>query len=195
MTAKVKNKNYRLWLIAFSFSLVAANTLFSINETATATSRLTRVCSTQSLENLTSQLLHDLPSYANRATQRARRRSRSSDIYSYMLVAGRPEFTPLPLNLDKSTSDTTEVEQVFFTTLERQYIAGKAVESQQFHWLLLTKSNTGWRFVMMFTQIGGYPQKQVVSPPRDSSNGVVAQAIKTWLRDCRADSVQINTGI
>lgn len=186
MTAKVKNKNYRLWLIAFSFSLVAANTLFSINETATATSRLTTVCSTQTLENLTSQLLQDLPSYANRATQRARRRSRSSDVYSYMLVAGRPEFTPLPLNLDESTSNTTEVEQVFFTTLERQYIAGKAVESQQFHWLLLTESNTGWRFVMMFTQIGGYPQKQVVSPPRDSSNGVVAQAIKTWLRDCRA---------
>jgi hypothetical protein len=195
MTAKVKNKNYRLWLIAFSFSLVAANTLFSINETATATSRLTTVCSTQSLENLTSQLLQDLPSYANRATQRARRRSRSSDVYSYMLVAGRPEFAPLPLNLDKSTSNTTEVEQVFFTTLERQYIAGKAVESQQFHWLLLTKSNTGWRFVMMFTQIGSYPQKQVVSPPRDSSNGVVAQAIKTWLRDCRAGSMQINTGI
>jgi hypothetical protein len=195
MTAKVKNKNYRLWLIAFSFSLVAANTLFLINETATATSRLTTVCSAQSLENLTSQLLQDLPSYANRATQRARRRSRSSDIYSYMLVAGRPEFIPLPLNVDESKSTTTEVKQVFFTTLERQYIAGKAVESQQFHWLLLTKSNTGWRFVMMFTQIGSYPQKQVVSPPRDSSNGVVAQAIKTWLRDCRADSVRIYTGI
>lgn len=194
MKVKVKSKNYLLWLIAFGFSLIA-NISLSLNHPATATNHLNSVCSAQSLENLTPQLLHDLPSYANRATQRARRRSRSSDIYSYMLVAGKPEFAPLPLNTDGQKSTTAEVEQVFFTTLERQYIAGKALESQQFHWALFTESNTGWRLVMMFTQIGGYPQEQVTSPPRDSSNGVVAQAIKTWLRDCRADSVRMSNEI
>ncbi|HYW18039.1 MAG TPA: hypothetical protein VE956_01780 [Nodularia sp. (in: cyanobacteria)] len=157
-------------------------------------------CSEQSLELLTTQLLQDLPSYANRVTQRARRRSRSSDIYSYVLVAGKPEFQPLPINsgghnTDEKKSTATGVEQVFFTTLERQYIAGKIVESQQFHWLLLTESNTGWRLVMMFTQIAAYPQEQVVSPPRDSSNGVIAQAVKAWLRDCQAGSVRMRTGI
>ncbi|TVP58007.1 MAG: hypothetical protein EA343_22010 [Nodularia sp. (in: Bacteria)] len=162
---------------------------------------LSSTCSEQSLELLTTQLLQDLPSYANRVTQRARRRSRDSDIYSYMLVAGKPEFQPLPINsvghnTDGQESQETGVEQVFFTTLERQYIASKIVESQQFHWLLLTESNSRWRLVMMFTQIGAYPQQQqVVSPPRDSSNGVIAQAVKTWLRDCQAGSVRMRSGI
>ncbi|WP_227789250.1 MULTISPECIES: hypothetical protein [unclassified Nodularia (in: cyanobacteria)] len=210
MKAKVKNKNYGLWLCAFGLWLVAAN---SMNNSAFAntpvllTQRqavkngLSSTCSEQSLELLTIQLLQDLPSYANRVTQRARRRSRSSDIYSYVLLAGKPEFQPLPINsggynADEQKSNDTGVEQVFFTTKERQYIAGKIVESQQFHWLLLTKSNSGWRLVMMFTQIGDYPQKQqVVSPPRDSSKGVIAQAVKAWLRDCQAGSVRMRTGI
>ena len=142
----------------------------------------------------------DLPSYANRVTQRARRRRRSSNIYSYVLVAGKPEFQPLPINsggynANGQKSTATGVEQVFFTTLERQYIAGKIVESQQFHWLLLTPSNTGWRLVMMFTQIGRDSKSEVVSPPRDSSKGVIAQAVKTWLRDCQAGSVRMRSGI
>ncbi|MDB9375411.1 hypothetical protein [Nodularia sphaerocarpa] len=173
------------------------NTPVLVNQSQAVKDGLSSTCSEQSLENLTNQLLQDLPSYANRVTQRARRRSRSSDIYSYVLVAGKPEFQPLPINsgannTDGQKSKATGVEQVFFTTLERQYIADKIVESQQFHWLLLTESNTGWRLVMMFTQIGGYPQQeQVVSPPRDSSKGVIAQAVKTWLRDCQAGSVRM----
>jgi hypothetical protein len=111
-----------------------------------------------------------------------------------MLVAGRPEFTPLPLNLEEysaaSKSSASGVEQVFFTTLERQYIGNKAVELQEFHWLLLTKTQIGWRLVMMFSQIGSYPAQQPISPPRDSSNGTVAQGVKTWLRDCQAGSVR-----
>ena len=42
--------------------------------------------------------MRDLPSYANRASQRARRLQRKTDVYSYMSVAGKPDFTPLPLN-------------------------------------------------------------------------------------------------
>ncbi|GAX38197.1 hypothetical protein [Nodularia sp. NIES-3585] len=210
MKAKVKSKNYGLWLVAFGFWLVAVNgvnnsvfasTPVLLNQRNAVKDGLSSTCSEQSLEKLTTQLLQDLPSYANRVTQRARRRSRSSDIYSYLLVAGKPEFQPLPINTgvhnaDGQKSTATGVEQVFFTTLERQYIAGKIVESQQFHWLLLTKSNTGWRLVMMFTQIGAYPQQQqVISPPRDSSKGVIAQAVKTWLRDCQAGSVRMPSGI
>ncbi|MCW5315202.1 hypothetical protein GTQ43_15710 [Nostoc sp. KVJ3] len=152
------------------------------------------LCSEQSLETLTIQLLQDLPSYTNRASQRARRLSRSSDIFSYMLVAGRPEFTPLPLNLEKYSTDASKssasgVEQVFFTTLERQYIGKKAIELQEFHWLLLTKTTTGWRLVMMFTQTASQSAKQPLSPPRDSSNGAIAQGVNAWLRDCQAGSV------
>ncbi|MDZ8107944.1 MAG: hypothetical protein RM338_20305 [Nostoc sp. DedQUE12a] len=143
---------------------------------------------------MTTRLLQDLPSYTNRTIQRARRRSRSADLYSYMLVAGRPEFTPLPLNLEEYSTDAPEssasgVEQVFFSTLERQYIGKQAIELQEFHWLLLTKTSNGWRLVMMFSQIGAYPKQQPPSPPRDSSNGAIAQGVKAWLRDCQAGSV------
>lgn len=166
----------------------------SVYSTTQAQRREKSVCSEQKLEILTTQLLRDLPNYANRATQRARRRSRSTDLFSYMLTAGRPEFQPLPLNpggYSTNAGDHTAsgVEQVFFTTLERQYIGGKAVELQQFHWLLLTKTQIGWRLVMMFSQTGLDSEKQIQSPPRDTSKSAIAQAINTWLGDCDAGSV------
>lgn len=157
-----------------------------------------RKCSNQNLEALTTQLLQDLPNYANRASQRARRLSRATDAYSYMVVAGRPEFTPLPLNPSGYTADSVKtasdgVEQVFFTTLERQYTSGKAFQLQQFHWLFLAKTKSDWRFVMMFSQIGSFPKNQPPTPPRDSSNGVIAQGITAWLRDCQAGGVRVRS--
>ncbi|TAF06243.1 MAG: hypothetical protein EAZ77_12700 [Nostocales cyanobacterium] len=157
-------------------------------------SKVSSSCSEQSLEGLTTRLMLDLPSYANRVTQRSRRLSRSVDIYPYILAAGKPEFQSLPLNpgIDSFPKYESEgVEQVFFTTLERQYINKKAVELQQFHRLFLTKTQLGWQVVMMFTQTGEYPVKPLLAPPRDSSNGAIAQAVKLWLRDCHAGSVRL----
>ena len=156
-------------------------------------------CSDQSIENLITPLLRDLPSYTNRASQRARRLKRKTDVYSYMSLAGKPDFTPLPLNPSINTTDAPKsseekVEQVFFTTLERQYTRGRAVQLQEFHWLFLTKSQSGWRMVTMFSQIGSYPvTKNPPTPPRDSSNGTVAQGINAWLRDCRAGSIRMSS--
>ncbi|MEH2397999.1 hypothetical protein [Nostoc sp.] len=206
LTSSLRKKNYN-WLLACGFWVLGSNSLaypaLSINLTPKPSVLAERenvnggarsLCSEQNLETFTIQLLEDLPSYTNRVSQRARRLSRSSDVYSYMLVAGRPEFTPLPLNLEEYSADAktvaSGVEQVFFTTLERQYIGKKAVELQEFHWLLLTKTKTGWRLVMMFSQIGSHSAQQPLSPPRDSSNGTVAQAVNTWLRDCEAGSVR-----
>ncbi|MEH2320422.1 hypothetical protein [Nostoc sp.] len=207
LASSLRNKNYS-WLLACGFWVLGANSLAypalstnltpkpsAIAQRENVNSGARSLCSEQNLETLTIQLLQDLPSYTNRATQRARRLTRSSDIYSYMLVAGRPEFTPLPLNLEEYSADAAKssasgVEQVFFTTLERQYIGKKAVELQQFHWLLLTKTKSGWRLVMMFSQVGSYSAQQPLSPPRDSSNGTVAQGVKAWLRDCQAGSVR-----
>lgn len=207
LASSLRKKNYSS-LLACGFWVLVSNNLaypaFSTNLTPKTSALVERenikggarsLCSEQNLEILTIKLLEDLPSYTNRVSQRARRLSRSSDVYSYMLVAGRPEFTPLPLNLeeysaDASKSSASRVEQVFFTTLERQYIGKKAVELQEFHWLLLTKTKTGWRLVMMFSQIGSHSAQQPLSPPRDSSNGTVAQAVEAWLRDCQAGSVR-----
>lgn len=164
----------------------------------TDTSKEKSFCSQQNIETLTTPLLRDLPSFTNRASQRARRLSRKADVYSYMIVAGKPDFTPLPFNsginnTDASKSSDEKVEQIFFTTLERQYIAGKAVQLQEFHWLFLTNTKSGWRMVTMFSQIGSYPvTKQPPTPPRDSGNGTVAQGINAWLRDCRAGTVRMD---
>jgi len=189
-------------VITSAFWLIIANTVdnlsaFSQNLTPSPSTTKGEIfaCSEKNLEALTTKLLRDLPSYANRASQRGRRLRRSSDVYSYMVLAGRPEFEPLPLypagNNDEQKSSTSGVEQVFFTTLARQYVDGKAVELEEFHWLFLTKTQLGWRLVLMFTQTGGYPKLQPPTPPRDSSNGTVAQGIKAWLRDCQAGSVRM----
>ncbi|MEH2208000.1 MAG: hypothetical protein V7K53_28660 [Nostoc sp.] len=207
LACSLSQKNYS-FLFACGFWVVVSNSFaypaFSINPTPKPSALAKRenfnsgaksLCSEQNLETLTIQLLQKLPSYTNRASQRARRLTRSSQVYSYMLVAGRPEFIPLPLNLEEYSADASKsaasgVEQVFFTTLERQYIGKKVVELQQFHWLLLTKTKSGWQLVMMFSQAGSHSQQQPLSPPRDSSNGTVAQGVKAWLRDCEAGSLR-----
>ncbi|MGV0104898.1 hypothetical protein [Nostoc sp. DSM 114167] len=207
LASSLSQKHYS-FLFACGFWVVVSNSFaypaFSINpipkpstlaERENANSGAKSLCSEQNLETLTIQLLQKLPSYTNRASQRARRLSRSSQVYSYMLVAGRPEFNPLPLNLEEYSADVSKsaasgVKQVFFTTLERQYIDRKVVELQEFHWLLLTNTKSGWQLVMMFSQAGSYSQQQPLSPPRDSSNGTVAQGVKAWLRDCEAGSLR-----
>ncbi|NMG09715.1 hypothetical protein [Brasilonema sp. UFV-L1] len=209
MSSGVKKKNKSLLLVYCSFWLLLPSTQdtsvqakkltpnFSSQAQRRAIDGKKSSCANQNLEALTTQLLRDLPSYANRANQRARRLSRATDAYSYMVVAGRPEFQPLPLNpsglADSAKTVSEGVEQLFFTTLERQYTAGKAVQLQQFHWLFLTKTKSDWRLVMMYSQIGSFPKNQPPTPPRDSSNGVIAQGITAWLRDCQAGSVRVRS--
>ncbi|MCP6760572.1 MAG: hypothetical protein NHB32_17925 [Fischerella sp. CENA71] len=197
-----QKSSHSLWIVAFGFWLAISNCLtyqaFAQNPNSLPTSREKSFCSQQSIELLTTKLLLDLPSYANRVIQRARRTSRKTDLFSYVLMAGRPEFTPLPLNssgdIPKELKYTAkDVDQVFFTTLERRYVGKKVVELQQFHWLFLTKADDGWWMVMMFSRTGSDPKQEIPTPPQDSSNGVVAQGIKTWLRDCRAGSGRFST--
>jgi hypothetical protein len=151
----------------------------------------------EEVEALTALLIRDVPSYANRVMQRSRprlSRNQKSDRLSYVVVAGRPEFTPLPLSPSNyeitPKTDQSPPQQVFFTTLERQYIAGKAIESQLFHWLFLSKTTEGWRLALMFTQFGSSVRGQPPTPPQESSNGVVGQAVNNWLRDCRAGVIK-----
>jgi hypothetical protein len=196
-------KSSTFWLMFFGFFFVvqSVNPSLAVDKTQfdKNTGNNKTYCSEQKIESITTYLLRDLPSYANRASQRSRRLTRRGDTFSYTIAAGKPEFQPLPLNPNSTSLDTTKtlsegVEQVFFTTLERQYTAGKSLELQQFHWLLLTKTSSGWRKVMMFSRGGSFPvTKQPLSPPRESSNGVVAQAVDAWLRDCQAGSVRISS--
>ncbi|WP_009633259.1 hypothetical protein [Synechocystis sp. PCC 7509] len=150
-------------------------------------------CQKQDIETLTTQLVKDLPSYTNRVNQKSRRLKRSVDIYSYVLIAGKAEFAPLSLGPREylpTLPVSEQPQQVFITTLERQYSTGKLVQLQQYHWLFLTQTTGGWRLAFMFSRTGTYPNSQPPTPPRESSNGSVAQAVKTWLRDCQAGTLR-----
>lgn len=139
-------------------------------------------------------LLRDLPGYMNRVHQRLIRLDRSTNSPTYVLLISPPEFEPLALGpgvyQPTSPTDTEGVHQVFFTTLERQYTAGKIVQLQGYHWVFLTQSASGWRLAMMFSHFGSYPATRPPSPPENSTQGVTGQAIKTWLRDCRAGYIR-----
>lgn len=142
------------------------------------------------LEALMLLLLRDLPSYANRVNQRAYTNYRTSEVPGYVLFAGRPEYEPLTLAAGEYVSTTeSDVPQIFFTTLERQYFANNAFRLQHYHWLFLTQTENGWRFVLMLSTIGNERADEPPSPPQDSSEGVIAQAIRLWLRDCEAGSI------
>ncbi len=147
------------------------------------------------VNTLTSQLLNDLPSYANRVIQRARRLNRTVDSFSYVLVAGNPEFEPLSLGPGQYTStapgaDLEPPQQVFLTTLERQYGDSRAFYRQHYHWLFLTQTPDGWRLALMFSRIGSASETRPPTPPRESSNGVIGQAVNLWLRDCRMGTLR-----
>ena len=147
------------------------------------------------VETLTARMLRDLPSYANRVTQRSRPVESNISSPLYVVVAGRPEFAPLTLGPGEYSSPlAAEVveppNQVFFTTLERRYTGGKAVESQSYHWLFLTRTDIGWRLAIMYSRYGSSQAGSTPTPPIESSNGIMGRAVSLWLRDCRAGVIR-----
>lgn len=148
------------------------------------------------VETLTSLMLRDLPNYANRVIQRSRPVNEEIDINLYIIVAGRAEFQPLTLGPGSYNSVTTAnvepPQQVFFTTLERQYVEGGAIETQSFHWLFLTHTDSGWRLALMFTRLGSASPERPPTPPRESSDGIMGRAVQLWLRDCRVGAIQVS---
>lgn len=142
------------------------------------------------LPSLVPLLLRDLPSYSNRVSQRAYTNFRTTDIPGYVIVANHVEYEPLSLNLEQTSSSLEDQPvQVFFTTLERQYVSGKPVSLQHYHRLFLVETKDGWQLALMFSTLGNYPADQPPTPPQDTSQGVIAQAIRLWLRDCHAGSI------
>lgn len=135
----------------------------------------------QDLNTLGDELLKELPDYANRALHRSNVKN------IYVIVAGKAEYIPLSLNNQEYPSNKSdqEVQQVFFTTLEREYLNNKVQTRQNYHWLLLGKHQHQWYVVRMFTRLGSTSPGLSSSPPRDSSQGALSQGINNWLRDCQ----------
>ena len=146
---------------------------------------------------LVTQLLRDLPSYANRVASRSRPRpAGETEDFTSVLVASAPDFTPIDLaSLTPSGGEPwagpdSALQQVFFTTLERQYRANRAVSLQNHHWLFLAQSSDGWRLALLYSSLDIYPaHRRAPTPPQESSDGIIGQAVRLWLRDCRAGAV------
>lgn len=144
-------------------------------------------CPTE-VEPTVQAMLRDLPGYANRIAVRSRLGSIRSSRNS-VILAGRPEFAPLPLNSDRPIDPT--LKQAFITTLEREIVSGKAIDIQQFHWLFLTRDPQGWQLALMFTRIGTPTPNQPITPPTESREGVIGQAVQLWLRDCNVRGIRL----
>ncbi|MCY7320357.1 MAG: hypothetical protein LH660_00770 [Phormidesmis sp. CAN_BIN36] len=174
-----------IWLLGSS---IAASYAASTKPSAS------HVCPAE-IKPLMALMLRDLPSYANRVIVRSRTRYSAISSLNSIITAGRPEFVPLPLapgiaSTIPSPQNSSDLRQVFITTLERQNTAGQTIELQQFHWLFLTKTKGGWRLALMFTRTGSVSAGQLITPPRESSQGTIGQAVQTWLRDCNAGAVR-----
>lgn len=140
------------------------------------------------IEPLAKRLVRDLPSYANRAALKNGTRFQVPEM-SQVVVASQPNLEPLKLPGPQQVSDPN-LHQLFITTLERQTFNQKTTEFQQYHWLFLVQTRQGWKLSQSFTRISPYPLINKITPPRESSQGIMAQAIKTWLRDCQAGVIR-----
>ena len=145
----------------------------------------------EDVELLVQGLLRDLPGYANRVARRTLGTFPDDTPFGTVLLAGRAELEPLPLAalaFDALPTDATQ--QVFFTTRERRYTDTAAITLEQYHWLFLVPAADGWRLTLMFSRTA--PDETPLrppTPPRESSEGIMGQAIRLWLRDCRAGAV------
>lgn len=134
----------------------------------------------QNLKGLVSQMLTDLPAYINRENTRANNRK------TYVMLATKASFDDLPLFQPSATQPQSAhpPRQIFFTTLMRRYSTQTVVQQQEHHWLFLVKGDRGWQFVQLYSILDSYPSNNSPTPPRNSSSGSVAQAIKKWLNSC-----------
>lgn len=148
----------------------------------------------EDLATLTVGLIRDLPRYANLVARRSLGVTEDGVGFSTVLIAGKAELEPLeisPLTFsDELTATAADVQQLFFTTLERRYTDTEAINLEQYHWLFLTEGEDGWRLTLMFSRTApDEGSSRPPTPPRENSDGIIGQAVRLWLRDCRAGAI------
>lgn len=143
------------------------------------------------IDALAALMLRDLPSYANRVASRSLGLpSDRPSPFGAVIIASQPDLEPLDVMEPSFGVDSTStIRQVFFTTLERQYLNNQAVSLQHYHWLFLVQGEDGWRPMRLYSALGSYPAGARTTPPQESSDGIIGQAVRLWLRDCRAGAV------
>ncbi len=93
------------------------------------------------------------------------------------------ESEPDSSSATRPQTPNDDPQQVFITTLERQYRGNQVVEIPRYHWLFLTKTTEGWRLALIFSRMGSNRPNEPLTPPEESSDSFIAEAIRLWLRD------------
>jgi hypothetical protein len=146
----------------------------------------------QAIEPLVERLLQDLPTYTELVTGRSLElRSNRPSPFGTVILASEPDFEPIELAENPYGDLSEDVQQIFFTTLERQYWQGQPFSLQNYHWLFLAEADKGWYLSQMYSSVGSASggEFEAPTPPQESSEGIVGQAVTLWLRDCRAGAV------
>ncbi|CAN1209658.1 hypothetical protein TUMEXPCC7403_05500 [Tumidithrix helvetica PCC 7403] len=151
--------------LAIAFSLGTGVGILSALPPAIA-QPVAKICPSE-LKTLSEAIAKDLPSYLTRTYTRL-------GFKRQILTVSLPELEPLPLAKDRIPSPQDDPQQVFFSVLEK--LAGKAETSQRAYWLFISTTKQGWRLSMAFTRIGN-------APPEDVSDGAIANAVSTWLKE------------
>ncbi len=130
-----------------------------------------RICPLE-FKDLSVAIAKDLPSYLTRTYARLKFKSQ-------VVAVSIPELEPLPLtagaiSTQQPVNPLTEPRQMFVRLRERQ--AGRLDTTDKSYWLFISHTNRGWRLAMAFTRINN-------APPQDVSDGAIASAVRTWLRD------------
>ncbi|MGF1458643.1 MAG: hypothetical protein ACFBSG_06400 [Leptolyngbyaceae cyanobacterium] len=141
------------------------------------------------LGTMTQGLTRDLPRYVNLVARRTVGAASSGANFGTVVIAGAIDLDPL--SLETLTFETPDsVQQVFITTLERQYTDSEIVYLELYHWLFMVPVEDGWQLTLMFSRVAADDDDgRPPTPPQESSDGIVGQAIRLWLRDCRAGAV------
>ena len=144
---------------------------------------------------LSDVMLRDVADYGNRVSQRSRRSVQDIAPQSHIISASHADIESLEPTRYNTIPPIEDIraqglESIFFTTLERQYLQNESVLLQHYHWAFLAKTTEGWGLAFMYSTLGDYPATDPPTPPRDSNHGVIAQAIRVWLRDCQAGSIE-----
>jgi hypothetical protein len=148
------------------------------------------------LPQLTALLMRDIVPYANRAAQRKRKKippdyRQLDPNYSSYQTVGKASLEPLAFENPEYQPSRPAPQQLFLTSLERQYRAGsKVTEVQRFHWIFLDRGKSGWTMGAIYTRSSDDRPNASVLPPTESQNMPFGQAVTTWLRDCNAGKIR-----
>jgi hypothetical protein len=191
----------RWMIIGLAASFFSSITVMNTNNTKAIAETENRFSCPTKIETLVDKMLLDLPSYSNRVIQRTRSIVKDKTLVAqrYIVLAGKAEYEPLPLNNSEYQPQTTDSsQQVFFTTFEREYRRDRIIETQNYHWLFLAQTASGWRLVAIYSRFGLDSDAAISSdltmPPQDTTEGAIGQGINLWLKDCRAGVVSFGRG-